>query len=46
MNRVSECQKDSSDESVIDTGVKPRKRGFSYNVVSMVSELTWSNSTQ
>ena len=40
MNRVSECQKDSPDESVIDSGVKPRRREFSYNVVSMVSELT------
>ena len=40
MNRVNPYQQDSSDESVIDTGAKPRRRGVSYTVVSMVSELT------
>ena len=40
MNRVNLFQPDSSDESVIDTGAKPRRRGVSYTVVSMVGELT------
>ena len=40
MNRLNECQTDLRDESAASVSAQPAKRSFSYNVVSMVGDLS------